>query len=195
LEWSLPATWRAEFDLDSYIPTLHSRAKLIEACEAIQQSEVALERPSREESSKSHRNMKRLAARNSTEPQKKQKRDCRHYCSKHDYNSTHATEDCYTLRNRAKATNHAPKADKRSFSNQNLSKEINLLAKTICMALLSRASKPRFKKDRKTPESASQDIIQEEDSGDVCLCHQERASQVRWQQEARKKLENCGTRE
>jgi hypothetical protein len=37
LEWSLPATWRAKFDLDSYIPTLHSRAKLIEACEAIEQ--------------------------------------------------------------------------------------------------------------------------------------------------------------
>jgi ABC-type sulfate transport system substrate-binding protein len=38
-------------------------------------------------------------------------------------------------------------------------------------------------------QRASQDIIQEEDSGDVCLCHQERASQVRWQQEARKTQE------
>jgi hypothetical protein len=47
LEWSLPATWRAKFDLDSYIPTLHSRTKLI----------VAMERPSREESSHSHRNI------------------------------------------------------------------------------------------------------------------------------------------
>jgi hypothetical protein len=27
LEWSPPATWRAKFDLDFYIPTLHSRAK------------------------------------------------------------------------------------------------------------------------------------------------------------------------
>jgi hypothetical protein len=40
LEWSLPATWRAKFDLDSYIPTLHSRTKLIEACEAIDQSKL-----------------------------------------------------------------------------------------------------------------------------------------------------------
>ena len=31
LEWSLPATWRVKFDLDSYIPTLHTRDKLIEA--------------------------------------------------------------------------------------------------------------------------------------------------------------------
>ena len=130
LEWSLPATWRAKFDLDSYIPTLHSRAKLIEACEAIERSEIAVERPSREESSQSHRNIKRSAGKNSTEPQKKQKSDGKHYCSEHGYNPTHATADCYTIKNRAKATNHAPRADKRSFSNQNLRKEINLLAKT-----------------------------------------------------------------
>jgi hypothetical protein len=54
LEWTLPVTWRAKFDLDSFIPTLHSWAKLIEACEAIEQSEIAVERPSREESSQNH---------------------------------------------------------------------------------------------------------------------------------------------
>ena len=27
LEWSLPVTWRAKFDLDGYIPTLHSKTK------------------------------------------------------------------------------------------------------------------------------------------------------------------------
>jgi hypothetical protein len=42
-------------------------------------------------------------------------------------------------------------------------------------------------------QSANQDIIQEEDPEDVCLYHQERASQVRWQQQARKMPENCGT--
>jgi hypothetical protein len=103
---------------------------LIEACEAIEQSEIAVERPSREESSQSHRNIKRSAAKNSTEPQKKQKSDGKHYCSEHGYNPTHSTADCYTIKNRAKATNHAPKANKRSFSNQNLRKDINLLAKT-----------------------------------------------------------------
>jgi hypothetical protein len=132
LEWSLPATWRATFNLDSYIPTLHSRAKLIEACEAIEPSEIAVERPSREESSQSHRNIKRSAAKNSTEPQKQKKQhsDGKHYCSEHGYNPTHATSDCYTIKNWAKATNHAPRADNRNFSNQNLRNEINLLAKT-----------------------------------------------------------------
>ena len=61
---------------------------------------------------------------------KKQKSDNKHYCSEHGYNPTHTTADCYTLKNRAKASNHAPRADKRSFSNQNLRKEINLLSKT-----------------------------------------------------------------
>jgi hypothetical protein len=100
LEWSLPATWRAKFDLDSYIPTLHSRAKLIEACEAIERSEIAVERPSREESSQSHRNIKRSAAKNSKEPQKQKKQhsDGKHYCSEHGYNPTHSTADCYTIK-------------------------------------------------------------------------------------------------
>jgi hypothetical protein len=96
----------------------------------IERSEIAVERPSREESSKSHRNIKRLAATNSTEPHKKQKGDGKHYCSEHGYNPTHGKEDCYTPKSRAKATYHAPKSDKLSFSHQNLRKEINLLVKT-----------------------------------------------------------------
>jgi hypothetical protein len=88
-----------------------------------------MERRSRVKSSQSHRNMKRSAAKSTTEPTKKQKSDDKHYCSEHGYNHTHSTADCYTLKNWAKATNHAPKAVKCSFSNQNLHKEINLLAK------------------------------------------------------------------
>jgi hypothetical protein len=171
LEWSLSATWGAKFDLDSYIPTLHSRAKLIEACEAIEQSENAVERPSREESSQSHRNIERSAAKNSTEPQKqkKQNSDGKHSCSEHGYNPTHSTADCYTIRNWEKATNHAPQADKHNFSTQNLRKEINLLAKT----------------------SSKKKILEMYASA----IKRERASQVRWQQEARKTPENCGTQE
>jgi hypothetical protein len=56
LELSFPATWRVKFDLERCIPTLHSRAKLIEACEVIERSEITIEKhsshgPSREESS------------------------------------------------------------------------------------------------------------------------------------------------
>jgi hypothetical protein len=60
----------------------------------------------------SHRSIKSSAAKNSTEPSQKPKRENKHYCSEHGYNPTHITGDCYALKNRAKATNHAPKADK-----------------------------------------------------------------------------------
>jgi predicted unusual protein kinase regulating ubiquinone biosynthesis (AarF/ABC1/UbiB family) len=60
LEWSLPITWRAKFDLDGYIRTLHSKTKLIEACEAIEQSEIASENPSKEESSRNNKMLKWL---------------------------------------------------------------------------------------------------------------------------------------
>jgi hypothetical protein len=103
---------------------------MIEACEAIEQSEIAMERPSREKSSQNHRSIKRSAAINSIEPHKKQKSDGKHYCTEHGYNPTHSTEDCYTIKNRTKPTNHASKANKCIVSNQNLRKEINLLAKT-----------------------------------------------------------------
>jgi hypothetical protein len=117
--------------------------------------------PSREESSQSHRKIKRSVAKNSTEPSKKKKINSKHYCSEHGYNPTHATADCYTLKNRAKATYHAPRADKRSFSNQ---------------------------KSPQGDQPATQDIIHEEDSGDVCLYYQERASRVGWK---KKKPEKC----
>jgi hypothetical protein len=39
LEWSLPPSWRSKFDLDGYIPTLDTKAKLIESCEAIERNQ------------------------------------------------------------------------------------------------------------------------------------------------------------
>jgi hypothetical protein len=40
LEWSLPPSWRFKFDLDGYIPTLDTKAKLIENCEAIERNQT-----------------------------------------------------------------------------------------------------------------------------------------------------------
>jgi hypothetical protein len=41
LEWSLPAQWRKKFDLDGYIPTLGTKAKLISECKAIERNKTA----------------------------------------------------------------------------------------------------------------------------------------------------------
>jgi hypothetical protein len=38
LEWSLPQAWRSKFDLDGYVPSLHSKMRLIEACKAIERN-------------------------------------------------------------------------------------------------------------------------------------------------------------
>jgi hypothetical protein len=47
LEWSLPPSWRSKFDLNGYIPTLDTKAKLIESCEAIErnQNDTPLAKP------------------------------------------------------------------------------------------------------------------------------------------------------
>jgi hypothetical protein len=128
LEWSLPVTWRAKFDLDGYIPTLHSKAKLIEACEAIERSEIALEKPSKEESSKNQKMVKRVASKFGAPPAKKQKSVSKHYCTEHGQNPTHSTAGCWTLKNRAKPQLPIQK-EKKSFLNRNLRNEINLLSK------------------------------------------------------------------
>jgi hypothetical protein len=39
MEWSLPSSWRAKFDLDSYIPMLGMKAKLISECKAMKRNE------------------------------------------------------------------------------------------------------------------------------------------------------------
>ena len=130
LEWSLPAPWRAKFDLDGYIPTLHSKTRLIEACEAIERNELVLETKSKEETSHSTKATKRSSAKASNKSGEKQQqsRNTKHYCSEHGNNPTHSTADCWTLKNCAKPSGQVFK-DKRTFSNKNLRKEINLLSK------------------------------------------------------------------
>ena len=130
LEWSLPAPWRAKFDLDGYIPTLHSKTRLIEACEAIERNELFLETKSKEETSHSNKATKRSSAKTSNKSgeRQQQSRNTKHYCSEHGQNPTHSTADCWTLKNCAKPSGQVSK-DKRTFSNKNLRKEINLLSK------------------------------------------------------------------
>ena len=54
LEWSLPQMWRNKFDLDGYIPTQGTRAKLIPECEAIERSKI-----NKKESSDNNNNNKK----------------------------------------------------------------------------------------------------------------------------------------
>jgi hypothetical protein len=49
LKWLLPSTWRKKFNLDGYVPTLDTKAKLILECEAIERNESVKERERKHE--------------------------------------------------------------------------------------------------------------------------------------------------
>jgi hypothetical protein len=88
LEWSLPLDWRRKFDLEGYIPTHDSKAKLIEKCEAIERSQ---------DDSKGKTDEKKDAK----APYSKAKAEAAkgyHYCKVHGKNITHDTSNCSSLK-------------------------------------------------------------------------------------------------
>jgi len=96
LEWSLPPRWRTKFDLDRYVPTMHNKARLIEACEAIEGNKILVEK----EGKTNNNNNKKLKIANMENKKKfggkkhhKQGKG-NNYCSKHGKNATHNTVDC-----------------------------------------------------------------------------------------------------
>ena len=121
LEWSLPPTWRAKFDLDGYIPTLGSKMRLIEACEAIERNETIAENETDKKGKKNK--VEKSKNENSGPTQKKgEGKKNKHFCTEHGQNSTHSTSDCWTIKNRA-SKNHGSGGSKttqpaRSFSNK-----------------------------------------------------------------------------
>ena len=106
LEWSLPQAWRSKFDLDGYIPSLHSKTRLIEACEAIERNNLV---PEKKPPSASHSNFNS----SNSQPSKKtenRKNECKKFnkkplkhCTVHGHNALHDSSECYTLKNQSKA--------------------------------------------------------------------------------------------
>jgi hypothetical protein len=43
LEWLLPPAWRTKFNFDGYVPSLHPKTKLLEACKAIERNKVTID--------------------------------------------------------------------------------------------------------------------------------------------------------
>ena len=134
LEWSLPPAWRAKFDLDGYVPTLHSKARLIEACEAIERNEETTNNNNTnkksDENGKKSKNGKSSNRAKKSEDNNSAGAKHKYYCSEHGHNSTHDTSSCFTLKNRADKAKGGSKHDgKKEFSNRSFRKELNLLAK------------------------------------------------------------------
>jgi hypothetical protein len=132
LEWSLPPAWRAKFDLDGYVPTLWAKARLIEACEAIERNEENSKENNKSDDphnkknkiGKSKRHGKKSGTRTSAGA------DAKHYCTKHRHNPSHDMADCYTLKNRASKAGVGNKTPKgKQFSNKEFRRELNMMAK------------------------------------------------------------------
>jgi Tfp pilus assembly protein PilE len=128
LEWSLPPSWRSKFDLDGYIPTLGTKAKLIENCEAIERNQTDAQ-----QAKTTHKETKTQSEKSQNSTGKRESGTNNKYCSEHGKNSTHNTSDCFTIKNRKdNRQNGNEKNGKtvcRSFSNRNFRKELNAMAK------------------------------------------------------------------
>jgi hypothetical protein len=67
LECSLPPPWHTKFDLDGYIPMLHTKAKLIENCEVIERN-ASLEERTPSSSKKNGKNTRKNAKTKTAQP-------------------------------------------------------------------------------------------------------------------------------
>ena len=123
LEWSIPQSWKAKFDLDGYIPTQHSKERLVTECEAIERNEPKLNTKTTSSTKPNpHRKGRTVKYKGS---EKTTESTSKYYCTEHGTNPTHSTEMCYTIKNRKeKGPNSSSGMTKKSFR-----KEINLLAK------------------------------------------------------------------
>ncbi len=129
LEWALPQPWRTKFDLDGYVPTLHPKAKLIEACEAIERNEVPMESDHKTNDKGKSKNAK--SAKNGWKAKNSENNSTKKlYCSEHGQNATHSTKDCFTIKNREKKGNYDKSKDStnRKFSSRNFQKELHMLS-------------------------------------------------------------------
>ena len=169
LEFALPATWRAKFDLNGYVPTRHNIARLLIACEAIERNEV-------KEVSKDGKRSSKIGSTRSKEKEKKVTTKSGNsttikglkHCSEHGMNSTHDSSSCWILHPKLKPAKFVEK------TNNKKTKELNVLLKgTYKKELLNMLSnkktttseakakkknvKEKASKKRKQPESDTSD--------------------------------------
>ena len=100
LEWSIPQTWRNKFDLEGYIPSLETRTKLVEKCEALERNEPKKAKPAVHKAAATKAKYKKGP---------KGKGDRTHdangkayFCTDHGAGKGHNTDRCFTLINREK---------------------------------------------------------------------------------------------
>jgi hypothetical protein len=178
LEWSLPPAWRSQFDLKGYVPTLETKARLISECEAIERNKTENKTKKGDESSNNKNKKKSKAAKTEGEKTKSgaAAKGNAFFCKECGRNGTHATEDCYILKNRAKraqtAANKASdnKTSTATFSKRTFHKEVNALAhkagKKKVLGLYEAALKREQAKQAKHNKKHAKTRVEDTDSSD-----------------------------
>jgi Tfp pilus assembly protein PilE len=136
LQWTIPARWVSKFDLDGYIITEHSRAKLVAQCEAMERFEAAnppiIKSTTNTKFKKSHNK-----ARSSGQAGFGKASAVKAFsfnCSHHGANATHDSKDCFVLKKRTDAAKDggskpaAFQSANRTFSKKSFRKEVNSLS-------------------------------------------------------------------
>jgi hypothetical protein len=139
LEWLLPQAWRSKFDLDGYIPTLHSKTHLTEACEAIERNTLVPEKTKpQQDNNNDHSNKNSHAGNKKVE---NNKNECKRlnsklwkHCTVHGHNALHDSSECYTLKNQTKPGGQivgAKANSSQTFTAKRFRKKVNMLAQKL----------------------------------------------------------------
>ena len=187
LEWSLPQAWRNKFDLDGYIPTQGSKAKLILECEAIERSEVT-KKEAKNENNNNNKNSKnsnfgksRAGAGNRDRRETNVRTSTgngRFFCKNCGTNRTHTTDKCYFLNKTQRtagdtsSTVSSEAKKKKPFSRRTFRKEVNTLARKAVKknalghfkSAIKRAELAKESKEKKNKKISDSDDSESEDS-------------------------------
>jgi hypothetical protein len=122
--------WKKEFDYKGYVPTKDSKARLNAECEIQERAELDKNLISQKDRDKKFKgNLVKDGPKKKTQYNKNNNKPdgMMFYCSKHGKNKTHATKDCYTLKNRAERNDG--KSEARTFLAKKFHKEVHMLNK------------------------------------------------------------------
>jgi hypothetical protein len=154
LEWLLSLTWRKKFNLDGYVPTLGTKAKLILECEAIKRNEGVKEKE-RKDDNHNNNNYKKNKFGNSGARAQKNERggNGQFYCKNCGLNCTHVTAKSFFLNNKTWQTQRTEK------KNLTTDKEASKKNRTIYVPYLPQGSQHSSAQGRK-----------EKSLGPICRC-------------------------
>ena len=124
LEWSIPKAWRNKFDLDSYVPTLYGKDRLIAECEAIERNSPKLDSGEKPASKSPVHKKNRGSVKHKGVDKSRDTKS--YYCTEHGKNPTHNTEQCYVIKNKAAKSNGF---NGKTLTKQSFRREINMMAK------------------------------------------------------------------